>query len=81
MLIINGRLVINFLPIGVSRSFPGNLEVKGFYGIFLMPFYTRFNQLEAPFEIQKFVREIEWANLTLSLRGCKAFLPTHLMNW
>ena len=23
-----------------------------------MPFYTRFNQLEAPFEIQRFVREI-----------------------
>ena len=38
-------------------GFP-NREVEEGFIRFLMPFYTRFNQLEAPFEIQRFVREI-----------------------
>lgn len=39
-------------------GFP-NREVEEGFVKFLMPFYTRFNKIEAPFEIQKFVREIE----------------------
>ena len=38
-------------------GFPNKEVEEGFIN-FLMPFYTRFNKIEAPFEIQKFVREI-----------------------
>lgn len=38
-------------------GFP-NREVEEGFIKFLMPYYTRFNKIEAPFEIQKFVREI-----------------------
>lgn len=38
-------------------GFP-NREVEEGFVKFLMPFYTRFNKFEAPFEIQKFVHEI-----------------------
>ena len=41
-----------------SLGFP-NREVEEGFIRFLMPFYTRVNKAEAPFEIQKFVREIE----------------------
>jgi len=41
-----------------SLGFP-NREVEEGFVKFLMPYYTRYNKLEAPFEIQKFVREIE----------------------
>ena len=41
-----------------SLGFP-NREVEEGFLRFLMPFYTRVNKAEAPFEIQKFVREIE----------------------
>lgn len=39
-------------------GFP-NREVEEGFVRFLMPFYTHTNKVEAPFEIQKFVREIE----------------------
>ncbi|WP_270546915.1 ATP-binding protein, partial [Butyricimonas paravirosa] len=39
-------------------GFPNKEVEEGFIN-FLMPFYTRFNKIEAPFEIQKFVHEIE----------------------
>ncbi|WP_292267872.1 ATP-binding protein [Butyricimonas sp.] len=38
-------------------GFP-NKEVEEGFISFLVPYYTRFNKIEAPFEIQKFVREI-----------------------
>ena len=41
-----------------SLGFP-NREVEEGFIRFLMPFYTRVNKAESPFEIQKFVREIE----------------------
>lgn len=41
-----------------SLGFP-NREVEEGFIRFLMPFYTRVNKAEAPFEIQKFVRKIE----------------------
>ena len=41
-----------------SLGFP-NREVEEGFIRFLMPFYTRVNKAEAPFERQKFVREIE----------------------
>lgn len=44
---------------GIYRlGFP-NLEVEEGFIKFLMPFYTRYNKVEAPFEIGKFVEEIE----------------------
>lgn len=39
-------------------GFP-NREVEEGFIKFLLPFYTRMNKVEAPFEIQKFVNEIE----------------------
>lgn len=44
---------------GIYRlGFP-NREVEEGFVKFLMPYYTRFNKIEAPFEIQKFIHEIE----------------------
>ncbi len=44
---------------GIYRlGFP-NREVEEGFIKFLLPFYTRMNKVEAPFEIQKFVNEIE----------------------
>lgn len=40
-------------------GFP-NREVEEGFVKFLMPYYTRFNKFEAPFEIQRFVHEIEY---------------------
>lgn len=43
---------------GIYRlGFP-NKEVEEGFVRFLLPYYTRFNKVEAPFEIQNFVREI-----------------------
>ena len=39
-----------------------------------MPFYTRFNKIEAPFEIQKFVREIRTGQLDAFFNRLKSFL-------
>lgn len=38
-----------------------------------MPFYTRFNKLEASFEIQKFVREIESGEIDSFFRRLQSF--------
>ncbi|MCS2442378.1 PD-(D/E)XK nuclease domain-containing protein [Bacteroides uniformis] len=38
-----------------------------------MPFYTRFNKIEAPFEIQKFVREIESGQPDAFFRRLQSF--------
>ena len=38
-----------------------------------MPFYTRFNKIEAPFEIQKFVREIRAGEIDTFFRRLQSF--------
>ena len=53
-------------------GFP-NREVEEGFIRFLMPFYTRFNQLEAPFEIQKFVREIEMGQPNAFFKRLQSF--------
>ena len=40
---------------------------------FLKPFYTRFNKIEAPFEIQKFVREIRAGEIDAFFRHLQSF--------
>ena len=53
-------------------GFP-NREVEEGFVKFLMPFYTRFNKIEAPFEIQKFVREIESGQPDAFFRRLQSF--------
>lgn len=40
---------------------------------FLMPFYTRFNKIEVPFEIQQFTREIEMGQPDAFFRRLRSF--------
>ena len=54
-------------------GFPNKEVEEGFIN-FLMPFYTRFNKIEAPFEIQKFVREIRAGQLEAFFNRLKSFL-------
>ena len=54
-------------------GFPNKEVEEGFIN-FLMPFYTRFNKVEAPFEIQKFVHEIETGQLDAFFNILKSFL-------
>ena len=54
-------------------GFPNKEVEEGFIN-FLMPFYTRFNKIEAPFEIQKFVREIRTGQLDAFFNRLKSFL-------
>ena len=54
-------------------GFPNKEVEEGFIN-FLMPFYTRFNKIEAPFEIQKFVYEIETGQLEAFFNRLKSFL-------
>lgn len=53
-------------------GFP-NKEVEEGFIRFLMPFYTRFNKLEAPFEIQQFVREIRGGQIDAFFRRLQSF--------
>ena len=53
-------------------GFP-NREVEEGFIKFLMPFYTRFSKIEAPFEIQKFVREIETGQPEAFLKRLQSF--------
>ena len=53
-------------------GFP-NREVEEGFVKFLMPFYTRFNKLEAPFEIQKFVREVRAGEIDAFFRRLQSF--------
>ncbi len=55
-----------------SLGFP-NREVEEGFVKFLMPYYTRYNKLEAPFEIQKFVREIETGEIDAFFRRLRSF--------
>lgn len=53
-------------------GFP-NEEVEEGFIKFLKPFYTRFNKIEAPFEIQKFVREIRAGEIDAFFRHLQSF--------
>lgn len=53
-------------------GFP-NREVEEGFIRFLIPYYTRFNKMEASFEIQKFVREIEAGQPDAFFRRLQSF--------
>ncbi len=53
-------------------GFP-NREVEEGFVRYLMPFYTNVNKVESPFEIQKFVREIESGQPDAFLRRLQSF--------
>lgn len=53
-------------------GFP-NMEVEEGFVKFLMPYYTRYNKLEAPFEIQKFVREIRLGDIEGFFKRLRSF--------
>ena len=53
-------------------GFP-NREVEEGFIKFLLPFYTRMNKVEAPFEIQKFVHEIETGEPDAFFRRLSSF--------
>lgn len=53
-------------------GFP-NREVEEGFVKFLIPYYTRFNKIEAPFEIQKFVQEIERGEPDAFFRRLQSF--------
>ena len=54
-------------------GFP-NKEVEEGFLKFLIPFYTRFNKIEAPFEIQRFVKELRSGDLNTFFKRLQSFL-------
>lgn len=58
---------------GIYRlGFP-NREVEEGFILYLLPYYTNTNQVELPFQIQKFVREVENGNTDAFLRRLSGF--------
>lgn len=58
---------------GIYRlGFP-NREVEEGFILFLMPFYTSVSKVESPFEIQKFVREVESGDYESFFRRLQSF--------
>ena len=53
-------------------GFP-NREVEEGFIKFLVPFYTRFNKVEAPFEIQKFVKELRAGDIDAFFKRLRSF--------
>ena len=53
-------------------GFP-NREVEEGFIKFLVPFYTRFNKVEAPFEIQKFVMELRAGDVDAFFKRLRSF--------
>ena len=53
-------------------GFP-NKEVEEGFMKFLVPFYTRFNKVEAPFEIQKFVKELRAGDIDSFFSRLRSF--------
>lgn len=53
-------------------GFP-NREVEEGFMKFLVPFYTRFNKVEAPFEIQKFVKELRAGDIDSFFKRLRSF--------
>ena len=61
-------------------GFP-NKEVEEGFIKFLMPFYTRFNKIEVPFEIQQFTVKSKWGNRMPFSGVCEVSLPTRPTRW
>lgn len=58
---------------GIYRlGFP-NKEVEEGFILFLLPFYTSVNKVESPFEVQKFVREVESGDYDSFFRRLQSF--------
>lgn len=53
-------------------GFP-NKEVEEGFMKFLVPFYTRFSKVEAPFEIQKFVKELRSGDIDAFFKRLRSF--------
>ena len=53
-------------------GFP-NREVEEGFIKFLVPFYTRFNKVEAPFEIQRFVKELRAGDIDAFFKRLRSF--------
>ena len=53
-------------------GFP-NKEVEEGFIKFLVPFYTRFNKVEAPFEIQRFVKELRAGDIDAFFKRLRSF--------
>lgn len=53
-------------------GFP-NREVEEGFVSFLIPFYTRYSKIEAPFEIQKFIQELESGQPEAFLKRLRSF--------
>ena len=53
-------------------GFP-NKEVEEGFMKFLIPFYTRFNKVEAPFEIQRFVKELRAGDIDAFFKRLRSF--------
>lgn len=53
-------------------GFP-NKEVEEGFMKFLVPFYTRFNKIEAPFEIQRFVKELRAGDIDAFFKRLQSF--------
>ena len=59
---------------GLYRLGFSNKEVEEGFLKFLIPFYTRFNKIEAPFEIQRFVKELRSGDLNAFFKRLQSFL-------
>ncbi|WP_178792906.1 AAA family ATPase [Bacteroidaceae bacterium] len=55
-----------------SLGFP-NREVEEGFMLFLLPFYTNVSKVESPFEVQKFVREVESGDYDSFFRRLQSF--------
>lgn len=58
---------------GLYRLGYPNREVEEGFVKFLMPFYTRYSKIEAPFEIQKFVQELRSGQPEAFLKRLRSF--------
>lgn len=58
---------------GLYRLGYPNREVEEGFVKFLMPFYTRYSKIEAPFEIQKFIQELESGQPEAFLKRLRSF--------
>ena len=66
---------------GIYRlGFP-NREVEEGFIKFLIPYYTRFNKIEAPFEYKDLCRRYVRVSPTLSSAACKVSLQIRLTSW
>lgn len=48
---------------------------------YLLPFYANVDQIDSPFQITKFIYEVEQGDCDASFIACKASLPILPMSW